>query len=96
MTLQLNNPLRFRQNYLERIYNNHENCNTTLIEKFAKISALSSGRIDKYEYLPHEWILASDPNKLIEQAKFIYSHLGKAFEKHAKTIKDQEKNKLKQ
>ena len=54
MTLQLNNPLHYRQKYLEGIYNNNENCNTILIEKLAKISAFSSGRINKYEYLPDE------------------------------------------
>ena len=30
----------------------------------------------------------------MEQAKFTYSPLGKGFEKQAKTIKDQGKNKL--
>ena len=32
---------------------------------------------------------------MIEQAKFIYSPLGKAFQKQMKTIEDQGKNKLK-
>ena len=47
----------------------------------AKISALSSGKIDKYEYLTGEEILPSDQSRIIEQAKFTYSPLGKAFEK---------------
>ena len=47
----------------------------------AKISALSSGKIDKYEYLTGEEILPSNQQKIIEQAKFTYSSLGKAFEK---------------
>ena len=60
----------------------------------AKISALSSGKIDKYEYLTGEEILPSNQKQIIEQAKFTYSHLGKAFEKQIKTIEDQGKNKL--
>ena len=55
----------------------------------AKISALSSGKIDKYEYLTGEEILPSNQQQIIEQAKFTYSPLGKAFEKQTKTIKDQ-------
>ena len=47
----------------------------------AKISALSSGKIDKYEYLTGEEILPSNQQQIIEQAKFSYSPLGKAFEK---------------
>ena len=39
----------------------------------AKTSALSSGKIDKYEYLTGEEILASDQSRIIEQAKFTYS-----------------------
>ena len=54
----------------------------------AKISALSSGKIDKYEYLTGKEILPSNQQKIIEQAKFTYSPLGKAFEKQTKTIKD--------
>ena len=57
----------------------------------AKISALSSGKIDKYEYLTGEDILPSNQQKIIEQAKFTYSPLGKAFEKQKKTIEDQGK-----
>ena len=55
----------------------------------AKISALSSGKIDKYEYLTGEEILLSNKQQIIEQANFTYSPLGKAFEKQTKTIKDQ-------
>ena len=42
-----------------------------------KISALSSGRIHKYEYLTGEDILPSNQQQIIEQAKFTYSPLGK-------------------
>ena len=60
----------------------------------AKISALSSGKIDKYEYLTGEEILPSNQQQIIEQAKFTYSPLGKACKKQTKTIEDQGKNKL--
>ena len=52
----------------------------------AKISALSSGKIDKYEFLTGEEILPPDQRRVIEQAKFTYSPLGKAFKKQTKTI----------
>ena len=55
----------------------------------AKISALLSGKIHKYEYLTGEDILPSNQQQIIEQAKFTYSSLGKAFEKQIKTIEDQ-------
>ena len=55
----------------------------------AKISALSSGKIHKYEYLTGEDILPSNQQQIIEQAKFTYSPSGKAFEKQIKTIEDQ-------
>ena len=51
----------------------------------AKISALSSGKIHKYEYLIGEDILPSN-QQIIEQARFTYSPLGTAFEKQIKTI----------
>ena len=41
----------------------------------AKISALSSGKTDKYEYLTGEEILPSNQRQIIEQAKFTYSPL---------------------
>ena len=57
----------------------------------AKISALSSGKLDKYEYLTGEEILPSNKQQIIQQAKFNYSPLGKALEKQVKTTKDQGK-----
>ena len=60
----------------------------------AKISTLSSGKNHKYEYLTGEDILLSNQQQIIEQAKFTYSPLGKAFEKQIKTIEDQGQNKL--
>ena len=51
----------------------------------AKISALSSGKIDKYEYLTDEEILPSNQQQIIEQAKFTYSPLRKTFWKIKKS-----------
>ena len=59
------------------------------------ISALSSNKIDKDEYLTGEELIPSNWQQIIEQAKFTYSPLRKAFEKQTKTIEDQGKNKLK-
>ena len=58
----------------------------------AKISASSSSNIDKYEYLTEEEILPSNQKQIIEQAKFTYSPLGKAFAEQ-KQLKIKEKNK---
>ena len=60
----------------------------------AKISVLSSGKIDKYEYLTGEKILPSNQKQIIEQAKFTHSLLGKAFSKRIKTIEDQRKKQV--
>ena len=60
----------------------------------AKISALSSDKIHKYEYLNGEDILLTNKQQIIEQAKFTYSPLGKAFEKQIKTIEDQGKKQV--
>ena len=42
----------------------------------AKISALSSSKIDKYEYLTGDEILPSNQQKITEQRKFTYSPFG--------------------
>ena len=55
----------------------------------AKISALSSGKIHNYKYLTGEDILPSYQQQIVEQVRFTYSLLGKAFEKQIKTIEDQ-------
>ena len=60
----------------------------------AKISALSSGKIHKYEYLSGEDILTCNQQQIIEQAKFAYSPLRTAFEKQIKTIEDQGKKQV--
>ena len=73
------NPSRLRKNLLEIIEkvimtNDDKSRNEKLqydINKEAeRISALSAGKIDKYEYLTGEEILPSDQRKVIQQAKF--------------------------
>ena len=59
--------------------------------KTAKISALLSGKTDKYEYLTGEEILPSNQRQIILKAMFTYTPLGKTFEKQTKTIEDQGK-----
>ena len=46
--------------------------------KTAKISVLSLGKIDKYEYLTDKKKLPPDQRKVKEQSKFTYSPLGKS------------------
>ena len=58
-----------------------ENLQYDINREAPKASALSSGKIDKYEYFAGEEILPSNEQQIIEQAKFTYSPLGKTFEK---------------
>ena len=61
----------------------------------AKTSAFSTGIIDKYQYLEGEEILPPDESRLIEQVKFSYFPLGKAFaKKKIKTTEDQGKKQV--
>ena len=60
----------------------------------AKIPALSSGKFHKYEYLTGEDILPFAQQLIIDQTKFAYSPLGKAFDKKIKTIEDQGKKQV--
>ena len=55
----------------------NKNYNTILIEKQP---ALSSNKTVKEEYLTGEKKLLSNQKQIIEQPKFTYSPLGKAFE----------------
>ena len=48
----------------------NENLQYEINRKAAKISALSSAKIDQYEYLAGEETLPSDQSRMIEQAKF--------------------------
>ena len=84
-TLQASEPLRFRKIYLiltkktitDQIKIMQNEAQYNLDRKAAKISALSSNNLDKYEYLTGE-DLGLKPST-IEQAKFEYSPLGKIF-----------------
>ena len=58
-----------------------------ILREVGKIPALSLGKICKYEFLTGEEILPSDQSKIIEQAKFTYSAVAKAFEKQIKLLK---------
>ena len=94
-TFASNNLLRFRKKlfgiYLEiRV----EKLQYDINRKAAKISALSSGKIHKYEDLTGEDILPSNQQQIIEQTKFTDSSLGKAFEKQIKTIDNQGKKQV--
>ena len=73
--------------------NRNEKLQNDINREAAKISALHSDKIDKYEYLTGEEILPFTQQKIIEQTKFTHYPLGKAFEKQTKTIEDQRENK---
>ena len=68
-------------------------CNTILTEKQQKISALSSGKIEQYEYLAGEEIQPSDQRRVIQQANFTYFPLGKAFQQQTKKRQWRSNNK---
>ena len=65
-----------------------ENLQYDITREAAKISALSSKEFSKYEYLSSKEILPSNQKQMIEEAKFTYFPIGKAFEKQIKTIED--------
>ena len=99
-TLPSDNPLRFRKLFL-KYKKSHDNdqirdekLQYDVNREAAKISALSSGKIHEYEYLTSEDMLPSVQLQMIEQARFTYSPLGKAFEKQIKTIEDQGKKQV--
>ena len=103
--LNLGSPLRFRKNLLQYKYHKikatddqikDEKVQYDINREAAKISNLSSGRTDKYEYLTGQEILPFTQKQRIKQAKFTYFPLGKTFEKQTRTIEDQGKNKQKQ
>ena len=75
--------------YIIKIMTTNDQIRYDINREAAKISALSSGKIHKYEHLTDEDILPSNQQQIIEQARFTYSPLGKAFEKQIKTIEDQ-------
>ena len=98
------NPLRLRKNLLERIEKlimkiddkiKDEKLKYDINREAAKMSALLSGKVDKYEYLTGEETLPSDQSIIIKQTKFTYSPLCKAFEKQIKTTDDQREKQIK-
>ena len=89
-TFASENPSRFRKNLLGRILKlimrindeiRDEKLQYNISREVAITSALFSGKIDKYEYLTGKEIFPSNQRQVIQQAKFVYSLLGKAFEK---------------
>ena len=105
-TLASDKSSRFRTNLLEGIWKliliidekiKNEKLQYDVNRKAAKISVLSSTKINEYEYLTDEEILPSDQYKIIKQVKFTYSPLGRIcktnkqilFEKQIKAIQDQ-------
>ena len=80
--------LKYRKNILETIYKlimiidekiRDEKLQYDISREAAKISALSSGKIDKCKYLTREEILPPDQRRVIEEAKPTYSPLEKDF-----------------
>ena len=69
-------------------------CDEKLSIILTKKQKKKSGKNDEYECLTHEEILPPDQSRMIEQAKFTNSLLGKAFEKQIKTIEDQEEKQI--
>ena len=59
----------------------------------AKISSLSSRKIDKYEYLAGEELLPSNQKQTIKEVKFLYSPFGKFLKKKQKRLRGKGKNK---
>ena len=95
-TLALDNSSCFRKNLLKGILKlimtidnkiRDEKLQYNINREVAKISALSSDKVVKYESLAGEEILPFDESRIIEQGKFTYFALSEAFEK--KPIEDQ-------
>ena len=70
-----------------------ENLQYDINREAAKLSVLSTGKTNKYEYLTGEEILPFNQKQRIEKAKFNYSPLGKAFKKQI-NIEDQGKKQV--
>ena len=54
----------------------------------AIITALSTGKIDKYKLLTSKEILLSDESRIIDQDNFTFFPLRKTFEEQIKIIED--------
>ena len=61
-------------------------------KKAAKISELSSSKIDKYKYLTDKEILPSDQSAIVKQSRFTYYPFGKTLENKQKRLKTKGKN----
>ena len=92
-TLASDNPLCFRKNLLERIGKIVMTIDDKILDEkrqydikreAAKISALSSGKIDKYEHLTGKEKLSSNQSKIIGQAKFTYRPIRKVLKSKQK------------
>ena len=92
-TLGSDNSLRFRKNLLKRILKLIKATENKIREEKLQYDInredIYEYRADKYEYLTDEEILPSNQRQIIEQTKFAYSPLGKAFKKQTKTIEYQ-------
>ena len=75
---------------LEDQIRDEKKCNIILIERRQKYQLYHQVKLISM----NEEILPSNQQQIIEQTKFTYSPLRKAFEKQTKTIEDQGKNKL--
>ena len=69
------------------------NYNMMLTEKQQKYQRYCQVKLTNMNFLHGEEILPFDQSRIIEQAKFTYSPLGKAFEEQTKTIEEQGKEK---
>ena len=61
-----------------------------------KISAISSGKINKYEFLTCEEILQSDQSRIIERSNFTHSPFKRLLKKQKQKQKQSKKMKIKQ
>ena len=89
-TLASDNPSCFRKNLVKTIVKlimaiydkiRDKKLQYGINREAAKTLALSSGKIDKYEYLVGEETLPSNQRQIIEQVKFVYSPSEKTFKK---------------
>ena len=72
-----------------------KNYNMILIEKQPKYQPYHQAKLISMNiYLTGEEILPSNQKQIIEQVRFTYSPLGKAFEKQTKTIEDQGRKQI--
>ena len=65
--------------------------NMLLTDKQQKYISSKSSKIDEHGYFTGEEILPSEQRRMMEQGKFTYSPLGKAFKRQTRTIEDQGK-----